>query len=683
MTLTLLLSGGVEPIVSHLAAVSSCEVAVEAAAPTGYEASVSAIRAVTGFGEESVLTMKSLYSIFENAAFDAQMAAIHDMGTRAQSAMASKHMLADEIDSRMVALTSGFVEAVAHVAAKFGFESAQSAMVSKHMLADEVVSRISSTTGLSDEEVLSLLSSITDIRDYNLIVSSMPSLTQIGDPQPYFPGIDIPTPAGKPGALPVTGFWEVYFDGQPIKNRITGFRITYSEDYVHNQIEITSMDYGLFHVANPWTELEGHPRIEVHVGSRVIRFTLDDRKSSDEQHFTLSGFSPSVRNNLEFSPDWMPPAIEEDISASDLAETLIPHGEIIWDVPDWIIPANPELQDDPIENLTKIADTIKAIVRCDDDGSLRVRRIWPVRPCHVATQVHPSITYERQHMTSVSAERTKNTGKNAVEITNADQASSMTAPMMEIEEKSPVIGDTVHIRVYWEKGIPPDGPIEKYVTSGSISYMGSRVQTFPIKENEDDPDYEMITFTEGKASTSHPISRLVSIQWIGNKVRANGTVEYERHTKDLFLKNSSDDVLFGIAKVKYQSEYHLYQVASSIEEVLAVLEYYGGSLGPGGVSVFVRTADEDICEMDPISDAWISDEATAVERGTAEIDAAKYDRVKISFRAPYRDDCRDGEFVYVNDPLVEAVGIYKITSVSVAAEGPALWNDVEAERCLL
>ncbi len=544
--------------------------------------------------------------------------------------------------------------------------------------ATRIFSRLSVLTTLRNEPIMVPLHLFTEIQEKYLLRSRLSLLNQIGEPASsvIFPAEDteaIPAPETPEGLPPITGGYEIYIDGKPCKHRVTACSVTLDESYVHNTVSITSSDMDLFFECDPDVK-PGEARIEIRVGSRIFLFTIDNRKASGENTFTLDGYSPGVRNNAEFSPGWSAPAMNGKMSASALASAMIEHGTVTWSTLDWVLPETADWPSDSIEAVQKIASAIGSIVRSADDGTLTVRRKWIARPCKITVG---EIVYERTGVVedSISAERVKGEGYTAVEISNVG-TESLETPEIELEESGPTVGQTVHLRVYWKNGIQPEN-VEAFATAGEgVTFLGKHEIEFPVMEKEDDPYYERVEFKEGTGSVSKPITQILQKKWIG-AVPGEGDVFFTPYSKDLTI-----DGMWAICDIRYKSEYHRYRVdTDSVEALIAVLGYSGTD--PSGLCVYVRTAEDPPKEMDPISDVMISSESAAVERGTAEIDEKKYDRHKVSIRAPYHDRCSDGTIIEINVPRIEVIGAYKVQRVTITFDGPAIWNEIEAVKCLL
>lgn len=506
------------------------------------------------------------------------------------------------------------------------------------------------------------------------VVVSIPIIEPMRDPGGVYAMDAIPTPAGKPG-YPDTRKWEIYLDGMRIRHRITGMEITCNDGYTHNQLSFSSSDIDLYDVCDPDVR-RGDPRVEVQIGSRVFLFCIYSREISGENSFSVKAESLSATLNDEYNPGWEPPAIAGRVSATEYMAQVaggIPFTMEI-PVPGWTIPETSTLEGAPIDIMQTIAGVVKGVLRSQDGIGIRLRRAWPVRPVDMAT-AQPVLIYERSGIEapSISVQVEAGSGENAVEVSNAE-AGSVDSPDMEVEESSPVVGDTVHIRVFWSGGVQPES-IRGLSTAGKLTYLGKKTIDWPVQETPGETTWEQVEFKDGTASLQKPATAVRQFRWVGKA--PDGQVQATPFGKELTL---STGVGYGIAKVVYQTTYHRYRLQGvTVEAAMAILEY--GS-PESGVSLLVRTRDP-VIEADPISDAMIPSERVAVERGMAEIDAMKYDVLKVAFRAPYRDEAVDGAIVYLDEPNVRCVGNFKITKADIAFNGVEIWNNLEMERCLI
>jgi hypothetical protein len=227
--------------------------------------------------------------------------------------------------------------------------------------------------------------------------------------------------------------------------------------------------------------------------------------------------------------------------------------------------------------------------------------------------------------------------------------------------RSPVIGETCYVRVYWAGNEPT--VMETYVTSGIIKVAGGGKFYTDIEE-------EVVEFKDGIATVSLPVFDLLSYQWIGD---AGGKVNFTRHGTELSIEAGK----FRLARVRYRTRFKRYQLEKhNVERLMAVLFL---TVEPA-VSVFVRTASEPV-EGDTIDAPLLTSEHAAVARGTAWIDQ-QYRKSICDITVPYSDIAVDGKIAFIDDSHIGSPGNYHITRSEIVIEGPMTTNQLRLEKCL-
>lgn len=486
------------------------------------------------------------------------------------------------------------------------------------------------------------------------------------------PADRIPAPETlSPSEVAAGRRYALWLDGMPVLGRVTGLRLSQDETQVHDELIVESSDMSLWADADPAIH-RGQPRLELHVGSRTIQFVLDDRELTGERDFRLSALSLGVRNEPRYLDEpWAPPSTTDYPMAKDLAAAMLPATALVWDLPvDWRVSPDFAWKESPLDSLVEMVAAVGAVVRSDDDGRIVVRRRWPVRPVHMPDRV-PDVRLDRTWIVDAGVPQIERTpGYDCIEISGVDTSADAKTPMAEIEEQSPVIGQSVHLRVYWEKDVPKTG-VSTLVTSGAMSQLGSGTLTVP----EDPESPEIVDFTEGTASAKYPVRSLDSVRWIG---RSAGPVSVEPYTRE--LRSASD---WGVAEIRYTAAYTRYLVhPGQVERLLAVWGFGNESSAAVRVLVCLNSGDASR-PADPIEDARITCEAAAVERGTAELDQAAYDRTTISWTAPYEDAARDGATAEIRNENIFVTGNFRISKIETVFEGAAIWQECEGVQCRL
>lgn len=439
--------------------------------------------------------------------------------------------------------------------------------------------------------------------------------------------------------------------------------ITYDEGNVHNSLSFSSSDPNLYAWCNPLT-LYGEPRIEVHIGTRVLQFIIVERNGEDV-NFSVEAISVSAKED-EFAED-ITFTMDEPQMASVIAASLTNYCPVVWECGDWLVPKTFTFSGKPLDGIQQLASEIGAIVRCQDDGSLLVRKRRPVRPVNLPI-TPANVTYEDNTLLSLSHSEELASGYNAVDVYGFVDERAL--PELRIEEfsdgHSAVVGETVVVQIYWS-GITPN-VLSTFVTDGSIEVLdGGNFTTKTLKER--------VEFKEGKATVSSPIKEMLAHEWIGT---AGGTITFEQNYKELELEDSTTDG-FGIADVKYTTEYQRYRVYNHNVEMLIAAFFLNET---NSIYASVRTADEPVYAPD-VSAPLLTNTAAAVERGTAEIDNWKYRKSLLSIEVPYNDLAIDGNIAYIDDPHIQHIGNYHIKSASIVIDGPKRTNQLTVEQCLI
>ncbi len=449
--------------------------------------------------------------------------------------------------------------------------------------------------------------------------------------------------------------YDIFLDGISIKNKIAEVTISNDENNIHNSITIQSMQSNLFWACDP-SDSVGISRIEAQVGTRQMYFLLEKR-SGDEQSFSVWGRSLSAREDSSYAED-VAYSLTEPKSAKSVVEEILTVSSLSWECDDWVLPALFEFEGSPIEGVSHIADVIGAIVRCEDDGTICVRQRFPVRPVDMSS-AKAVISYDRANLVRLDYGNIQGTYYNAIEVMGYTE--DVHLPEIHVEESSPKIGDDVHVRVYWA-GEKPSGVIETYTTNGSITLLGEATT-----ETE---EAETVTFEDGIASVSKPITSIVSTEWIGD---SGENASYEKYSKDIEIANKA----YRIAKITYTTTYSRYYISKHYVEELLALWAFGGE---SDVSVIVKMGLGD--KFAPVlNNSFLTSQNIAVIAGTAWLDTNKYDQKQITLESPYNDSAIDGALTYINDAEIDCVGNFHIKKSNIVIRGPKIINELGLIQC--
>jgi hypothetical protein len=488
-------------------------------------------------------------------------------------------------------------------------------------------------------DVASLQKVLSEIADKDFIISQQKLLQTLqGLTSASFPAVE----------------YDILLDGISIKNKINGAVVSCREDSVHNSIEIQSIDCDLFWDCDP-VEMEGVSRIEISVGSRQIYFLLEKR-AGDEQSFSIWGRSLSAREDGPYAED-LEYSLDEPKSAKDVVEEILTISSLDWQCDDWLLPTSFEFEGVPIDGVMQIAAVIGAVVRCKDDGTICIRKKFPVRPVDMDSAI-AGVNCDRKNLIELNYDYVKGTHYNAVEIVGCTD--DVDLPDIYVEEDAPEMGEDVHIRAYWA-GKKPSGTIETYVTDGGI---------IPLGEEVGEEKAEVVAFEDGVASVSKPITSIMNVEWIGD---SGGEVIYDKYSKELEI----GDGAYRVAKIKYETTYSRYRLDSHNVEMLLALLTFGGE---SDVSVLVKMGEGDRLAS-KLYGSLLTSESIAVVVGTAWLDANRYDHKRVKLETPYDDNALDGVLVYVNDAEIDCVGNFHIESSDIVIRGPKVVNELEVIQC--
>lgn len=452
--------------------------------------------------------------------------------------------------------------------------------------------------------------------------------------------------------------YEVYLDGVSIKNRIETLKIEFDETSVHNSITLTTADRDLYFACDP--NLSGSTaRIEVHVGARVLLFLIEERTGKDAD-YQIWGRGPSARTDAPFC-SLVTLTANPQIMASEAAETLAGVCALDWECFDWLLPVTFSMTGTPIEIIQKLAVAVGAVVRSMDDGSLLVRKKYTTRPVDV-NSIPPEVSYDRfTNIIELSAKDMQGSYYNNVNVLGYSTVAN--SVIIEVETESPVRGQDVDVRVYWEGSDPSITDV--FVTAGVVEVLGDATGIFTEERTE------TVEIKDGIGSVSHPITSLVEYS---GSITSPGLLTFSPGSKTV-----TTTVPFALIHLTYTSVYRKYRlVGHDVEELLLVL--LTGSEHDISVSV---TIDAPGLVSPYVSSELLTSSAAALEAGTAWLDDKRYDAKMLTVQVPYLDEAVDGAIVALNDGELGVSGNGYITKVSIDIEGPKVSNTLEVKQCLV
>jgi len=447
--------------------------------------------------------------------------------------------------------------------------------------------------------------------------------------------------------------YSISIDGKPIRDRFISASVTYSQDSVHNAITIVSSDFDLYSLADP-DSLPGEQRIELQVGSRVLYFMIEERSGGDRQ-WSIWGRSLSAREDVPHAKE-ISYTQDEPESASSVAENLCTTCVVDWVAPVWVLPEDFEFFGSPLEGVKQIASAIEAVVRSQDDGSITVRRRYPVRPVDLAT-ASPAVTYSvEREVIELGYRRITGYGYNAVTVNG--YSPEVFLPDLEAEETNPIQGTDVHVRAYWAGQIPA-APPTVYVTAGSVIKLADG-----LGEQTD-----RVVFSGGVGELSYPPEEISSVSWIGAN---GGNVAWEKHVKTLGI-SATEPRLATITYTTQFSRYRLY--GHDVPELVFTMVVSPGQ----DVSVRVRMGIGDREALE-INEPLLTAPGIAVERGRAFLDDSSYRADEIDLSAPYEDAAVDGAVICLEVGGLHLSGNALILEAGIEIAGPRVTNRLRVRQ---
>lgn len=486
---------------------------------------------------------------------------------------------------------------------------------------------------LTETGVQASVAATLQICERNPVSGSQSARNSLRDTQAVFPAVE----------------WDILLDGVSIKGRVKSANISMVEGAAHNEISIETSDAELYFIGNPATG-RGNERIRVDVGGRSILFLLEDRSGAEES-YSLWGRSISAKDDSPYVDD-MDYVLETPTLASEVAASLLVYNSLDWQCSDWVLPDSYEFYGTPIEGIKRIADAIGAIVRSEDDGTILVRKEYPVRPVDIQTETPATVLTRDVELIELQYQANRGTGFNAIEVRGA--SANIQLPLLELEEAVPLTGESVHVRVYRTGHVPFD-TFDTYVTDGSVQDLGEHTEDLT----------ETVVFFEGNGTLSRPVISIISVDWIGEP---GGEVSYSQYS-DLVTINEQGA---RVAQITFRSEYRRYLLLGHNVSTLVFVLAVGSS---SDVDVLIKTgAGDSLAEM--ITEPLLTTEAAAVERGKAWLDANKYDNEEMDILAPYQDEIVDGAIARVDDGALAINGNCHISGVDIIFDGPRVLNRV-------
>lgn len=503
-----------------------------------------------------------------------------------------------------------------------------------------ILNELSSSVAASQGIVLDI-SSLSDLFQINKIVSS------IYEVEGMFSSVD----------------YAIYLDGVDVSDLVVrDIIIQKSQDNIHNSISFNSTSEELYNKADPST-LYGEVRIEVHIGSTVMYFLLEERSHVSTGEVSYWGRDATARDSAPYSPS-VYIQLTEPTSAKEVCETFFVgmSSVVDWDILDWVLPATFESTGTPVEVISEIASEIGAIVCAQDDASLLVRYHHSIRPVNLST-ASPVYSYYGDAVYDVTYSMEFGGGYTAVTVT-ADTDDKV-APLLEVEDAigdSRIIGEDTYIRAYYYES-PPESAnpvvLTQDVTDGTIKHLS--IETEEVTE--------IIVFEDAVGSSSYPLKTLKNVTWLG---RTNNILTWDEYSTDITLETDDN----CLAEITYDSEYYRYKASGhNISELLAVFEIESSFIS----SVKVLMPD-DSKEGEELVTSYLTSLNALSKRGEVWLDQNKYDEETITFESPYVENVHDGSIIWLEADRLTS-GKYQVYDASISINGPKVVNTFTVKRC--
>jgi len=344
-------------------------------------------------------------------------------------------------------------------------------------------------------------------------------------------------------------------------------------------------------------------------------------------------------------------------TAAQLATALAGTIPLTWLLPDWALPNRWELTGYPIEALQQLVASVGGLIVSNPDGSLTVRRKWPVRPPDMAAAT-PVTTINRDvalEDSPITAKLTPGKGYGSVTVYGYDPSSSL--PDIQVEESSPVLAKPVHVRLFWPYISPP--PFSSFITDGTATKLGS--YDYLVEDEE-------VIFTDGTASTRYPIKRLYGVEWIGAN---RGEIWWLENGSSKEISTIAPNAR-GIAKITYGTRYERWQLTGQTANKCL----FGVDVGRGQVSAVV-TYSSGGSVAPALTASLANDTGACIEAGTAFLDGSRA-YVSATAQLPLMAGYPGvGDIALFYDPVTGLDGNGKIASSRIVLEPAKTTQDLE------
>lgn len=429
-------------------------------------------------------------------------------------------------------------------------------------------------------------------------------------------------------------------------------------DSAHSSFTLSSITPDLYNLLN------AKDLLTVTIDAVLRQFIVEEIGMPGDMGFSIWGRSVSC---LLDTPHADQVTIETDGSqgAADLAQELT--GYACWHAADYPLPDGWSMTGTPVEILIRLAQTVGAVVQPTGTGLEIVPR-FKNRPVEWSG-ITPEEFYNRdQDILSLSWDDEAATKWSSVTVVG--RSTPWLAPIIEIVEQSPVIGDAVHVDVY-KKGNSEES-FNSMVTAGTVALVEDSIST--IINNE------VVTFSEYRSSLKYPVDELLSFRWIGDNRGSIYWLDGGRSTELELAPGAVDDTKgYGIAEITYRSSYDRYRLEGHhVNELMLIMSQSARD----AVKVRLKVAGLTLPVATDIEDELITTAAAAVARGTSWLDSSRYDKRKISMSAPHKASAAPGAIISIADEIEGVSGSAMITTRSIKCSGVSVIDTMGVDQCL-
>jgi len=437
-------------------------------------------------------------------------------------------------------------------------------------------------------------------------------------------------------------------NGISMAGKYTAVTIQFSQDSLHNSVDITGAGESMFH----YLRSNRTSRFKIDVNGIDMEFLIEN-VSGDERQWRAWGRSLSA---LEDAPYSAPVSFlaTDYIQASGACESLLSECSLSWEAADdYLIPPGFSFTEPPAAGIQRIAEAFGLIVRGGYGPEIIVRERYPVRPVNMADATADVDYGGIDNIFTLSVERKYGEGYNAIRVAGASPVDD--AFRLEVEDGSLEPGDDVYLRIYWPSEKLPES-LSTYITQGIIEYLGEAYGS----------ETEELAFVDGRASVSYPIQYIDTVTFYPASSRS---ISFTQWGQDVTISG----VDYALADITYGTRYQRFRAHEhNISRLLAAF----GS-GKADTEVMVYIAGEDEFEAPSVQDSAICTDAGKKARGMAEIDKTRYDRDIVKIQAPWFAAAKDGNIAYLNDAGVRISGNAHINGVTIQIGLIEIVSDVE------